>query len=266
MSILDQEQPNDPGYVSATFKGTRIINGHSIETRAKGELDFLISHRFGPVNTGVENFWGLDGAQIRLGLTYGLLDNLNVGVGRSSFGQTYDFFAKWRFLRQSSSVPVSAAVFSSFATRTDDFFELIVGDSYQTNDRHASTAQLLVARKMGNRLSLQVTPTVIATNYVLNSDESGLIYSVGLGGRYKLTNRLSLNMEYFPSTASGDNFDAFAIGVDIETGGHVFQLHFTNAQQIIEKGFIAETDSDFLDGGVHFGFNISRVFNLTPGR
>ncbi len=271
MDLLEEEEPQIEQEVTATFKGTRLINGHTVETRGKNVLDFVISHRFGPVNTGVENFWGLDGAQIRLGLEYGLTDYINVGVGRSSFNKVYDFYGKWRALKQSESIPLTLTIFGSYARRTDEFFETIAGNGYEGSDRNAYTGQLLMARKFTDRLSLQLIPTFIRRNFVQNlapmspSDPMNLI-AIGIGGRYKVSKRVAINAEYYPrlNADSPATYDALSFGVDIETGGHVFQLHLTNAQQINERGFIGETTSDYFDGGIHFGFNISRVFQLAP--
>lgn len=264
MSLLNESEESGDEVVSATFKSTRLINGHTIETRPQGVLEFVISHRFAPVNTGVDGFWGLDGANIRLGLEYGLIDKLNVGIGRSSFNQVVDLFGKYKLLAQSSSVPITTTLFASIARRTDNFFENQVGEIYEGYHRFAYTYQALIARKMNNDLSLQLSPTLVHRNYVQTLDEPNDLIVVGIGGRYKITNRVTLNAEYWPTiNQESDRYhDAFAIGVDLETGGHVFQLHFTNAQQINEKGFLGETTSDFLDGGIHFGFNVSRVFNV----
>ncbi len=264
MDILNAGSENERQYVTSTFKSTRLINGHSVETRTQGVLEFVISHRFGAINTGSEFFWGLDGAQIRLGLEYGITDALNVGVGRSSFQQVYDFFAKYRFIRQSNRMPFTGTFFTSLARRTDAGFDDVVGSGYESAFRNAYTFQMLLARKMDSRLSLQIMPSLIHRNYVSERTEPNDLFALGLGGRYKITNRITLNAEYYPVlNQDNDDFqDSFAIGVDIETGGHVFQLHLTNAQQINERGFIGENQGDFFDGDIHFGFNISRVFNV----
>ncbi len=264
MDILNENSEPPDDVVTSTFKSTRLINGHSIETRTRGVLEFVISHRFRPLNTGVENFWGLDGANIRLGLEYGISDRLNAGVGRSSFDQVFDAFGKYKIAGQTSRFPVTVTAFASIAKRTDDFFDQEVGPGYTTKHRFAYTYQLLLARKMGSRLSLQLMPSMVHRNYVATSAEPNDLIAVGVGGRFKITNRVTINGEYYPALNQDSNayFDAIAIGVDIETGGHVFQLHLTNAQQINERGFLGETQGDFFDKGVHFGFNISRVFNV----
>lgn len=262
LELLESEDAKEKGYVSATFKGTRLINGHSIETRSSGVLEFIISHRFGTLDSGYDGFYGLDFSTIRLGLEYGLTDNLNIGIGRASFDKVVDMFVKYRLLRQSTDFPISATFFSSFARKTVEQVGL------EGIDRNAYTAQLLIARKFNANFSFQIAPTVIQRNLVASVDDANLLIAIGLGGRYKVSNRIAIVTEYYPvlTDKSAQFQNSFAIGVDIETGGHVFQLHFTNAVQINERGFIGETTDDFWDGDIHYGFNITRVFDLRPNK
>lgn len=251
-------------YVSATFKGTRLINGHSVELQSKNVLNFIISHRFGRINGGPYEFFGLDEANVRFGLDYGLLDNLNIGIGRNSFEKTYDGFIKFKFLKQTADnnkIPVSAVLFSSAAINT----LRTLHQELPFSSRLAYTWQLLIARKFNSNLSLQIAPTVIHKNLVTKESQPNDLYAVGIGGRYKISKRLAINTEYFYRINPIDqpfNYNALSIGLDIETGGHVFQLHFSNSRSMIEKGFIAETTGNFFNGDIHFGFNISRVFQL----
>lgn len=260
LEILESETAKDEGYVSATFKSTRVINGHSVETRSNGVLEFIISHRFGTINSGYDEFYGLDISRIRLGLEYGFTDNLNIGIGRSSFDKVVDAFLKYRFLRQSKSFPFTVTAFASFARKT------IEQDGLEGADRNAYTSQILIARKFNSNFSFQIAPTLIQRNLVPTSEDANLLIAVGLGARYKVSNRIAIVSEYYPQLSDkSDVFkDTFAVGVDIETGGHVFQLHFTNAIQMNERGFIGETTDDFWDGDIHYGFNITRVFDLRP--
>ncbi len=262
MELLESDLAKDKGYVSATFKGTRLINGHSIETRTNGVLEFIISHRFGTLNSGYKEFYGLDFANMRMGLEYGFTDNLNVGIGRSTFDKVLDAFIKYRIIRQSKASPVTATLFTSIARKTRE------EEGLANLDRNAYTAQILIARKFNSNISLQVMPTIIQRNLVPTNEDDNLLISVGVGGRYKLTNRLAIVTEYYPqiSDKSGQFQNSFAVGVDIETGGHVFQLHFTNAVQMNERGFIGETTDDFWDGDIHYGFNITRAFDLRPNK
>ena len=262
MELLESEQAESEGYVSATFKSTRVINGHSIETRSNGVLEFIISHRFGTLNSGYDEFFGLDFSTIRLGLEYGLTDDLNIGIGRSSFEKVVDAFLKYRFIRQSDNFPFTATAFTSFARKTVDQTGL------EGADRNAYTGQILIARKFNSNFSFQVAPTVIQRNLVATTEDANLLIAIGMGARYKVSNRIAIVTEYYPQiTDKSSQFqNAFAVGVDIETGGHVFQLHFTNATQMNERGFIGETTENFWDGDIHYGFNITRVFDLRPNK
>ena len=250
-------------YVEATFKGTRLINGHSVELREKKVLDFIISHRFGRLNSGAYELFGLDESTVRIGFDYGLTDRLNIGIGRSSFQKVYDGFLKYKILRQGvgqGKSPVSAVAFASTAIST-----LRSQNELSTANRLSYVFQLLIARKFNDRLSLQFMPGIVHRNLALSPNDDNDIYFVGLGGRYKLTQRVSLNTEYYhlinkPEPGVEPVQPSFSIGVDIETGGHVFQLHLTNSRAMQEKGFITETTGDFFKGDIHYGFNISRVF------
>ena len=253
-------------FATATFKATRVINGHSVELIPRKELLFLISHRFGTLNSGAYNFFGLDGATIRLALEYGLTDRLNVGLGRSSLQKTYDGYLKYKLLRQqdySWTRPVTLTAFASSAIKTLEF-------AHPERDNHFSsrlyfTYQLLLARKFNERFSLQLSPTLVHRNLVVMARDENNVLALGTGARYKLTKRTSFNAEYYyllPGATADDYRNVLSLGFDIETGGHVFQLHLTNAQGMIEKFFIPETIGNWGDGDIYFGFNISRIFDF----
>jgi hypothetical protein len=261
MSLLDDAE-GDKKPVTATFKSTRLVNGHTTEIRGPGILEFVIGHRFARLDQGSQQMWGLDNATIRLGLEYGIGKNVSVGIGRASFDKVIDVYVKPRILRQSDGTPVSVTALVSTTFASAPTLDI------SRKQRYDYTGQLLIARKINSNLSLQLMPTFIQRNLVpMNVDDNGLI-ALGVGGRYKISNRVSVNAEYYPQLTDYNSarYNSFAIGFDIETGGHVFQLHVTNAEQMTEQGFIGETRDDFFDGGVHFGFNISRVFNLKPNR
>ncbi len=268
MNLLDNTQAKEINYTTATFKSTRIMNGHSIERMAPGQLDVRISHRFGTLNSGAYNFFGLDQSNIHLSLEYGIFKWLMIGVGRGNYEKTFDGFTKFSILRQSSGarvMPVSVSVMTSAALNT-----LKWTDPTRTNyfsSRLSYVGQLLIARKISESLSFEINPTYIHRNLVATELDPNDLYSVGAGGRMKLTKRISINAEYYylinPKTyLSQQVYDPFSIGFDIETGGHVFQLFFTNSMAMIEKGFIGETTGSWSKGDIRFGFNISRVFTL----
>lgn len=264
LSLLGEEETTD--YATATFKTTRIINLHSVEQAAGGVLDFRISHRFGFINTGAYELFGLDGATIRLGFEYGINDRIMVGVGRSSFNKTYDGFTKVKILRQSTgkkNMPISLSWFSSMTLNSMKWRYPERENYFSSRLQYAH--QLLIARKFGERLSLQLSPTLIHRNLVSVPEESHDVYAMGAGGRFKITKRSSVNAEYvyvLPDQLLPMYKNSFSVGLDIETGGHVFQLHCTNSTSMVETGFVSETVGDWMEGDIHFGFNVSRVFTV----
>ncbi len=248
---------------TGTFKATRIINGHSVETVGKNNMDFIISHRFDRLNRGFDDFFGLDAATNRLGLEYGINDNIMVGIGRSSFQKMYDFFGKYKLIRQTTgerNIPLSLTAFSGYSLRTQK-----TTPTLSASDRSSYTAQLLVARKFSEALSLQLSPTMIINNRPDFPGDSKSVFATGIGGRMKLTRRTSLNGEYnyvFPNQIDDSYSDNLSFSFDLETGGHVFQLLFTNSFGMIERQFITETTGKWGSGDIHFGFNISRTFSF----
>lgn len=253
-------------YIYATFKANRIINLHSVENTSKGVLDIKISHRFGFLNGGIYELFGLDQASIRIGGDYGINDWLMIGLGRSSFEKTYDGFTKVKLLRQSKgkkNMPVTASLLASTAITTVEF-QNPDRVNYFTS-RMFFTFQALIGRKFNNSLSLQLSPSMVHRNLVKMNTEANDVYSLGIGGRIKLNKRTSFNAEYIyvlPDQLAPGYKNSFSVGFDIETGGHVFQLHFTNSTSMIEKGFITESTGNWFDGDIHFGFNVSRVFTI----
>ncbi|MCF2495491.1 DUF5777 family beta-barrel protein [Dyadobacter chenhuakuii] len=249
--------------VSATFKSTRVVNGHSIETMKKKHLDFRISHRFGRLNSGAYQFFGLDQATMRMGFEYGVTDDFMIGVGRSTSQKVYDFFGKLKVLKQSDgarNIPVSVTLFGGTGVAT-------VNKELEFQDKLYYSAQVLIARKFGERLSLQLSPTFLHRNKPEVFGDEKVLLALGVGGRFKLSKRVSLNGEYFytareKNTVTAPYYDSMSFGVDIETGGHVFQLHFTNSLGMIEKQFIGETTGTWGKGDIHYGFNISRTFSF----
>lgn len=263
---LEEGEKKSKEYTFATFKGTRVVNGHSIETKGKGELEFIISHRFGRLNSGSFNFWGLDEAYIRLGLEYGITNRLGIGLGRNSFNKIYDGYLKYKLIRQSNgpgSSPVSITAFTSLGIQT--YPQKEVDPTLNFADRFTFTYQLLIARKFSPKLSLQISPTIVHSNRVDQLIQNNDQYALGMAGRYKLTKSLSLNAEYYYRIDPHENtpyYNSIGLGIDIETGGHVFQLIVSNTQGMVERTFINETAGDFFGGDIHFGFNISRTFQL----
>lgn len=267
MNLLEQETRDSLEIVptEGTFSSTRLVNGHSVEVRAPGVLEALISHRFGCVCGGFDEFFGLDDANTRIALEFGLLKNLNIGIGRSTLDKEFDGFIKYKILGQqrgNKNIPLTAVFFTSIAVNST---EAPPDQDWDFTNRTSYTYQLLLARKFNQNFSLQINPTLVHKNLVATSMDDNDIYALGIGGRHKLTPRMALTFEYYYQFNQPEDrglHNSLSIGVDIETGGHVFQLHLTNSRAIIEKGFITETTDDFFDGEIHIGFNISRVFNV----
>jgi opacity protein-like surface antigen len=284
LSLLDAEQSKEPTYTIATFKASRLINGQTIETISKNHLNFWISHRFGAVNSGfIANFFGLDEAKIRLGLEYGLTDRWLVGAGRSSLEKTYDLYTKYKVLRQSNTVPVTVTAMAGWGINTMPSGYIMESGSpmkFNNNiERYSYWSQVLVARKFTEKLSLQLMPTLIHVNKVEDPSISNQVYALGAGGRYKLSQRVTLSAEYYYTLREleedEDDDDgggtggipypyrnALSFGVDIETGGHVFQFHLTNARGMVEKQFIGQNVGAWDKGDIFYGFNIARTFSL----
>jgi hypothetical protein len=268
LDILNEDAAPEINFATATFKSTRVMNGHSIEKMPPGQLDFRISHRFGTINSGAYEFFGLDHSNVHFALEYGILDWLMVGVGRGTYEKTFDGFVKFTLLRQSSGarvMPVSVSFLSTIAATSVRW-----SDTSRTNyfsSRLSYVHQVLIARKINQSFSVQLSPTYVHRNLVFTELDPNDLFALGAGGRMKLTKRISLNAEYYyminPKTyMSTEIYNPLSVGFDIETGGHVFQLIFTNSLAMIEKGFIGETTGSWLKGDIHFGFNISRVFTL----
>jgi hypothetical protein len=263
LGMLDEQIEQPPTEVAYTFKSTHIINSQDVERMKKGQLDFRINHRFGQINQGAYDFWGLDNALVSLDFGYGINDKIMVGLRRSSYNKTYDGSFKFTLLRQtegSKVIPVAVSYYTNMAINTMKDAQLDSSFSHRLSYTH----QLLIAHKFNESLSLQLMPTYVHRNLV-NFDEENNIYAVGFGGRYKFHRRLALTFEYFwasQTAASKLYYNPLSLGIDLETGGHVFQLFLTNSRIMEESGFISETTGSWLDGGIYFGFNISRVFSL----
>ena len=263
LDVLELEAPVTENIVSATFKGTRIVNGHSIENRKNKELEFIISHRFGRVNTGFEELFGLDQANIRFALEYGLTDDLTAGLGRSSFEKTYDGYLKYSLLKQktgANAFPFAVSLFGSIAAKSQ---KAIAGNERTFAESLFYVGQVLIAKKVNSSLSIQVTPTYVHRNLATIAADPHDIFALGFGTRVKLSKRVSLNAEYyqqFQKLTSINARNSLAFGVDIETGGHVFQIILSNAITMVEKSFITETTGNFFGGDIHLGFNLSRTF------
>lgn len=249
-------------YEIAAFKGLKIVNFESTKMVPQKQLYFVVSHRFGSIKTGIEDFFGLDQAVTRLNFVYGITDDINLGVSRSSFQRTYESSLKLRLLRQKNGgSPFTVVLFNTVLLNTALDEELLPGLKFE--NRLGYTTQVLISKKMNPNLSLQLAPSFFHDNLVAIDEQENSQFSVGIGGRHKLTKRWSVNVDYglhLNRAANSPFKNPFSIGFDLETGGHVFQLHFTNAQPMNTNTFLGQATGDWSNGDVFFGFNLSRVF------
>jgi hypothetical protein len=267
MSMIDKNETPTIDYTSATFKTTRVVIGQSIELPPTGNLLFLISHHFGAINTGYENLFGLKKASIRLGLEYGLTSWLGVGAGLNTDYNTWDGFVKFKVLRQSKGarkMPVTVDLFANTAIYTTAWAEPERTNYFSSRMSYAF--QLMIARKFGNSLSLQVTSSMVHKNMVPTSADKNDIFTVGAGGRMKISQRVSINAEYHylfnGQVVSTTVYNSLSFGVDIETGGHVFQIFLTNSYGEFEEPILTDTRGKWSNGDIFLGFNISRMFTI----
>jgi len=258
---IDAES-RDTSYVIAAFKGLKVVNFESTKLVYKNEFTLVVSHRFGSIENGFDTFFGLDNAVTRLNFIYGITDAFNIGVSRSSFLKVYDVTVKYRLKRQEKNgFPFTIVGFNALLINTAldkqnlPFLEF--------KHRLGYTAQFLISRKINTDFSLELAPTFFHDNYVAIDEQKNSQYALGFGGRYKLGKRWSINADYGWHLNRANNSpykNPLSIGFDLETGGHVFQMHFSNAQAMNSNGFLGQAEGNWSDGNIYFGFNLSRTF------
>lgn len=258
LSQIDSVDTNSK--VVAAFKAVKIVNLESTKLLGKKELFFVVAHRFASVKEGFEGFFGLDNAVTQIKFIYGLSDKFSVAGARSE--QAYDFSAKYLIVsQQKNHFPFTIVGFNSIG-----FNNQLKESNYPKmdfNNRLIYVNQVLISRKCNEKFSLELAPTYFHENFVVDNEQTNSQFALGMGGRYKVSKRVSINADYVPhlNRSSSSTFrNPLSIGVDIETGGHVFQMHFTNSQGIHESGFLGNTTGDWGKGDVFFGFNLVRVF------
>lgn len=267
LSMVDKPKKE---YTTATFKTTRLINFHTVEVLSRRSLDFRISHRFGDFNSGAYNAWGVDGgANIRLGLEYCHGSRLMFGIGRTSGKKIADGFLKYRLLKQTTKgggMPVSVTLFTSVY---HTFMQNVIIDGYNKYqtipDRLSYCHQIMIARKFNSRFSLQLTGAMVHVNLVDKISDKNDCFVVGAVTRFKFAKRQAITLEYgyrLNKYSKEKYYDSFGIGYDLETGGHVFQVHLTNSFGLTEDQYFMYTNTSWQNWGIRLGFNISRVFTL----
>ncbi|WP_418263129.1 DUF5777 family beta-barrel protein [Flavobacterium faecale] len=273
-SLLDELGPiKEDNKSIAAFKSLKIVNFESTKLVGKGDLFFVVAHRFDYIKNGFEDFFGIDDAVTQIKFAYGLTEGVTVHVARSGFQKAYDLGLKYRLISQENNgFPLTIVGFNSITINTEmrkEFYPLI-----EFKHRLTYVSQLLISRKVNEKLSVELAPTFYHENVVrdiLDTNNNVIIpnpqdnsqIALGIGGRYKLAKRWSVNMDYGAhlNRASQSNYkNPLSVGVDLETGGHVFQMHFTNARAMHESGFLGQTTGDWTKGEISFGFNLVRVF------
>lgn len=250
--------------ITATFKSTRVVNGQSIENVGAGIMDFRISHRFGAISQDSYNLFGLDQATMRIGLDYGITNRLMIGVGRSTYEKQYDGFLKYKIIQQQNGeryIPfgISYVASSIYKTLKDPSTTYVP----YASDRFSFAHQLLIASKINDFVSVQLSPTLVHYNLVENNKIPNDFKSIGISSRIRLSKRVNVTSEYFYRIDKLDGYyNPLSLGIDIETGGHVFQLHVSNSNGMTERTFINETTGSWAKGDLCFGFNLTRAFTI----
>lgn len=269
LKLVGSEKPKKER-IKYAFKSPRVINSHSMEFLNPGTMDFRILHRFGILNQGYKNFFGLDQASMRMGFDFGLMHNLMVGIGRSTYKKELDGYIKYAPIRQSTGPWSSPVTLAFVAGMTRD--GLPWADPNRKNfytSRLAYYFEAIIGRKFNEVFTLQITPTMVHKNLVALTADPNNIYALGVGGRLKLSKRIAFTWDYthvLIGMPDSGYYNPLSVGFDIETGGHVFQLHFSNSTGMNERAFITETTSQWGKGEVRFGFNLSRVFQIKKGK
>ena len=268
LKLVGEDKPQKE-YVEYAFKSSRVIMSHSLEIIRPGVMDLRILHRFGNINGGAYEFFGLDNATMRLGFDFGLTKNLMIGIGRSTNKKEFDGFLKYRLIHQAKNggLPFSLLLVGGSSLNTLKFTDTTRKNYFSS--RMGYYGQAVIGSKISEGFTLQLMPTVVHRNLVPTIDDPNDMFALGVGSRLRLSRRISLNVDYYyrfnPNETDGTH-NPLSIGFDIETGGHVFQLHFTNAVGMNEKVFLAETTNDWSKGDIQFGFNISRSFQVRKNK
>ncbi|WP_337966548.1 DUF5777 family beta-barrel protein [uncultured Flavobacterium sp.] len=258
LKSLDSTQVVDT-YSTATFKALQLVTLQTTKMAGKKEFYFVVSHRFGSVKDGFDSFFGLDNATTKLGGIYGVTDWLSVSLSRHTLNKMYETGLKYRMARQSDNFPVDIVGYSVADINT--FLEKEQYPRLEFKDRMTYVQQLLISRKIGQKLSLELVPSFVHKNLYNPDIERDNQFSFGGGGRYKITKRLSVNLEYMHNFDKPEFYkNPLSVGLDVETGGHVFQLIFTNSQSMSESGYLTNASGNWGKGDFFFGFNLYRVF------
>ncbi len=258
LSELDSTQVED-NFAPPAFKALQLVTFQSTKMPAAKEWYVVVSHRFGSVKDGFDTFFGLDNATTKLGAIYGVTPWLSASFSRHTMLKMYEGSLKYRLVRQTSDFPVEIAGYSTLDVNT--FVEKDQYPGLSFSDRLIYVNQILASSRISDRISVELIPSFVHRNLYEPTIENNNQFSLGAGGRLKLTKRMALNVEYAYGFDQPDYYkDPLSVGLDIETGGHVFQLVFTNSQSLSESGYLTNAAGRWGKGDFFFGFNLYRVF------
>jgi len=256
---IDTIQTKNTEISPPAFKALQIVTGQSTKLTAKKEWYIIVAHRFGDVSKGFKDFFGLDDASTKLGVIYGVTDNISLSLSRETNLKTFEGGAKYNLIKQSENFPVNIVGYNVMAVNTD-----LSKDNYphlKFGDRLSYLTQALISRRFNENFSLQLTPSYVHKNLYEPMIEDENQFLTGLGGRYKISKRISINAEYFVNFDNHSFYkNPLSIGMDLETGGHVFQLLFSNSQLNSDIGYLTNASGKWEKGQIFFGFNLYRVF------
>ncbi len=259
-----KEEQSDKKPAKPAFESAQLMDLQSVLVPTAKTFEFNIQHRFGTVENGISDVYGMYGtANIRLGFSYTPMKNLSVGFGYTKFKHQLDLNLKYSILRQRKdwSIPVSVTYFGNTAmdTRENDNIEK---DVHRLSFYH----ELSIATRLNSKISLQVTPSFTHYNAVDSLYKNDMI-AVAIAGRYKFSPQGSIMISYVQQLTnhSDPNFTlrpGFTIGYEVATSGHAFQIFFTNFQGILPQENISYNTYDFFKGEFLIGFNITRLWNF----
>ena len=258
---LEDESENKSSNEISTFKAIKIVNNQSTKQASEKELYLYVSHRFGSINGGIKTLFGLDIANTKIELLYGLSNNLQIGFSRESLKKTYALNAKYNLTTQTSKLPFNSSLYASYnynSSLNEDIYP-----NLNNSDRNFFFGQLLLSKSFSDKISLQLSPSYTKKGFTETIFEQEDNVILGVASSYRISNRLAFNVEYSANLDRPEISpfsDVLSFGIDIETGGHVFQLLFSNTQTIDDVSVITDAEGSWKDGEIYFGFNILRVF------
>jgi len=261
---LESQQPTEKQVAAAAFKGLQICNMQSTKLPAQGEWYMVVSHRFGDLTQGLKNFFGMDNALTKVGGIYGVTNWLSFGASRQTYNKIYELTAKYKFANQlERGFPITIVGYNTMDINSG--LQKAANPGIKFTDRLAYSSQLLISRKFSDSFSFEIAPIYLHKNLYEYGVEQKKQYFMGVGARYKLSKRLSVNLEYAARMIIVEGFvtpyhNPLSVGLDIETGGHVFQLVVSNSQPMNDVAVFSNTTGNWNGGSLYFGFNMYRVF------